>query len=96
MSNKTSFIKQHKHILSSPPNSKAHSCNCRNKDNCPLAGSCLKTCIIYRAMLSSKMKHTYIMAHLMESSSIVTAITQIHFGIKIMKTKLNSENMFGS
>ena len=96
MSNKTSFIKQHKHILSSPPNSKEHSCNCRNKDNCPLAGSCLKTCIIYRAMLSSKMKHTYIMAHLMESSSIVTAITQIHFGIKIMKTKLNSENMFGS
>ena len=45
-----SFIKQHnRNISSSSPNSEEHSCNCRNKDNCPLAGSCLKTCIVYTA-----------------------------------------------
>ena len=50
MSNMSSFIKQHnRNILSSPPNSEKRSCNCRNKDNCPLADSCFKTCIIYRA-----------------------------------------------
>ena len=50
MSNMSSFIKQHnRNILFSPPNSEKRSCNCRNKDNCPLAGNCLKTCIIYRA-----------------------------------------------
>ena len=44
------FIKQHnRNILSSPPNSEIRSCNCRNKDNCPLAGNFLKTCIVYRA-----------------------------------------------
>ena len=50
MINMSSFIKQHNHnILSLSPNSKERSCNCRNKDNCPLANSCLKTCIVYRA-----------------------------------------------
>ena len=50
MSNMSSFIKQHnRNILSSPPNSEKRSCSCRNKDNCPVAGNCLKTCIVYRA-----------------------------------------------
>ena len=48
MSNTSSFIKQHNRIiLFSSPNSEERSCNCRNKDNCPLARSCLKTCIVY-------------------------------------------------
>ena len=97
MSNMSSFIKEHNHnILYSPPNNEERSCNCRNKDNCPLAGSCWKRALFTELMLSSKMKHTYIMAHLIESSSIGTTITQIHVGIKIMKTKLNSQNIFGS
>ena len=50
MSNMPGFIKQYdRNTLSSPPNSEERSRNCRNKDNCPLAGSCLKTCILYRA-----------------------------------------------
>ena len=55
-----------------------------------------KRTLFRELMLSSKMKHTYIMTYLMESSSIGITITQIWFGIKIMKTKLNSQNMFGS
>ena len=47
MRNMSSFMKQHNHnILSSPPNNEERSCNCKNKDNCPLAGSCLKSCIV--------------------------------------------------
>ena len=50
MSNGSSFIKQHKrNISSSLPNSKERSCKFRNKDNCPIAGSCLITYIVYRA-----------------------------------------------
>ena len=50
MSNMSSFIKEHdRNILSSPPNREKRSCNCRNKYNCPLGGSCLKTCIVYSA-----------------------------------------------
>ena len=50
MSNMSSFIKEHNsNILSSPTNTEERSCNCRNKENCPLDGSCLKTCIVYRA-----------------------------------------------
>ena len=46
----SSFIKEHnRNVLSSSPNSEKHSYNCRNKGNCPLASSCLKTCIVYRA-----------------------------------------------
>ena len=50
MSNMSNFIKQrNSNILSSPTKTEERSCNCRNKDNCPLDGSCLKTCIVYRA-----------------------------------------------
>ena len=60
MSNMSSFIKQHNNILSLSPNSEECSCNCRNKDNCPLAGSCLKTYIVYRANVIKQNKtHIY-------------------------------------
>ena len=50
MSNMSNIIKQHNsNILSSPTKTEERSCNCRNKDNFPLDGSCLKTCIVYRA-----------------------------------------------
>ena len=58
----SSFIKQHTHfILSLPP----------NNNNCSLAGSCMKTCIVYRADVINQ-NETHIMVHLIESSSIGT------------------------
>ena len=89
MGNMSSFTKQNNcSILSSSPNSDRRSCNFRNKDNCPLA--------ITELMLSNKMKHMNIMEHLKECSSIDTPVTHIHFRIKIIKTKLNSQNIFDS
>ena len=55
-----------------------------------------KRALFTELILLRKVKHTYIMAHLMENSSIGTTITQIRLGITVMKTKLNSQNIFGS
>ena len=57
----SSFIKQlNCNFLSSSPNSEGRSCNCRNKGNCTLAGSCLKTCIVYRAdVIKQNETHIY-------------------------------------
>ena len=53
MSNMSSFIKQHDHnILSSPPKTEERSCNCRNKDNCPLAGRPWKHVLFTELILS--------------------------------------------
>ena len=50
MNNMSNFIKQHNsNILLSPTKTEERACNCRNKDHCPVNGSCLKTCIVYRA-----------------------------------------------
>ena len=47
-------------FLSSSPNCEERSCCCRNKDNCPLAGSCLKTCLVYRAdVIKQNETHVY-------------------------------------
>ena len=61
MSNMSSFIKQHnQNILSLSPNSDKRSCHCRNKDNCLIAGSCLKACILYRAdVIKQNETHVY-------------------------------------
>ena len=57
----SSSINQHKrNILSSQPNSAERSCSCINKDNCPLADSCLKTCIVYRVdVIKQNETHVY-------------------------------------
>ena len=95
MSNMSSFIKQHNHIiLSLPPNSEERLCNCKNNNNCSLAGSCLKTCIVYRADVI-KQNETHYGASDREFKYWYSN-TQIRLGIKIMKTKLNSRNIFGS
>ena len=57
----SSFIKQRNFkILSSPTKTEERSCNCRNKGNCPLDGSCLKACIVYRAdVIKHNVTHIY-------------------------------------
>ena len=64
MNNMSSFIKQHnRNILFSSPNSKERSYNCTNKDKCPLASSCLITCIVYRVDVI-KQNETHIYYHI--------------------------------
>ena len=49
-----SIIKQHNaKKLNSGSKDNERSCNCRNKQDCPLGGKCLSTCIIYKAEVAT-------------------------------------------
>ena len=49
MKNMSSVIQQHNYKVLSTRKNVDRLCNCRNKDNCPIDGKCLQTCIVYRA-----------------------------------------------
>ena len=53
--NMENVIKRHNaKILNSSDSEKTRTCNCPVKQNCPLQGSCLKKCIIYKATVTSE------------------------------------------
>ena len=47
----SNVIKQHNATVLSTSTTPKRLCNCRNKDTCPLDGSCLKQCFIYKAKI---------------------------------------------
>ena len=49
MSSMSRVIKEHNYKVLSTTKSVDRLCNCRNKDNCPLGGKCLQTCIVSKA-----------------------------------------------
>ena len=53
MSSMSSVIKQHNCKKLSTTENIDWLCNCRNKENCPLDGKCLQTCIVYKAMVGA-------------------------------------------
>ena len=59
MPNMASIIKSHNAKLMKPtsgnpiPHTSEATCNCRNKDHCPLNGNCTKSCIVYQATVTS-------------------------------------------
>ena len=55
MDNVAGIISKHnKRVLSPPNENDAPSCNCRNKDTCPLNGQCRESAIIYKADVKSE------------------------------------------
>ena len=60
MSSMSSVIKQHNYRVLSTTENVDRLCNCRNKENCPLDGKCLQTCIVYKAdVITNKDSHIY-------------------------------------
>ena len=57
MPNMAAIIKLHNSNVTNPPKTDetklAKNCNCRNKSNCPVNGNCVKSCIVYKATISS-------------------------------------------
>ena len=50
----SSIIKQHNtKILSNSNNIQNRLCNCRNRNDCPLNGNCLKKCFVYKAEVTT-------------------------------------------
>ena len=53
-------IKQHIYKVLSTTEHVDRLCNCKNKENCPLDGKCLQTCIVYKAdVITNKDSHIY-------------------------------------
>ena len=58
MPNMVSIIKRHNAKLTRPasgnfiPDTSEATCNCRNKNHCPLNGNCTKSCIVYQATIT--------------------------------------------
>ena len=60
MSSMSSAIKQHNYKVLSTTKNVDRLCNCRNKENYPLDGKCLQTCIVYKAdVITNKDSHIY-------------------------------------
>ena len=60
MSSMSSAIKQHNYKVLSTTKNVDRLCNCRNKENYPLDGKCLQTCIVYKAdVIANKGSHIY-------------------------------------
>ena len=53
MKNMSSIIKQHNVKILSAESNEKRSCNCRNKECCPLEGYCLRECMVYEAKVSA-------------------------------------------
>ena len=52
--NMENIIKKHNaRVINSEKRTEGRSCNCTNKSNCPLDGECCKSCIIYKAEVTS-------------------------------------------
>ena len=60
MNSMSSVIKQHNYKILSTTENVDRLCNCRNKENCPLDGKFLQTCIVYKAdVIRNKESHIY-------------------------------------
>ena len=60
MSSMPSVIKQHNYRVLSTTENVDRLCNCINKENCPLDGKCLQSCIVYKAdVITNKDSHIY-------------------------------------
>ena len=58
MKNISNITKQHNATALSTSTTPKRLCNCRNKDTCPLDGSCLKQCFIYKAEIHVENDYT--------------------------------------
>ena len=87
-----SVIKQHNYKVLSATKNLDQLCNCRNKDNCPLDGKCLRICIFYKADgIKSKDSHIYYGANDGEFKSQYNN-KPIHFAIDITNKTQNFQS----
>ena len=81
----SSVIKQHNVKILSEKSCEKSSCNCRNKECCPLEGYCLEKCMVYEAKVSTKNKFKLYYGACEGEINLVFTATQNHFEIEIIK-----------
>ena len=90
MSSMSSVIKEHNYKVLATAENVDRLCNCRKKENCPLDGKCLQTCLVYKADVIS----TIVLV--IENLNLGIITTQIHFAIGITSKTQNFLNTFGN
>ena len=94
MKNISSIIKQHNvNILSAESNEKS-SCNCRNKECCPLQGHSLRKCMGYEAQVSTQDNFKLYYGTCEGEFNLGFMTTRNHFEIEVMKR--NFQSTFGN
>ena len=90
MKNMSSIIKQHNVKILSAESNEKRSCNCRNKECCPLEGYCLRECMVYEARFRQTIILNYIMVLAKQNLNLVFITTRNHFEIEVMKRSFQS------
>ena len=73
-------------------------CNCRDKASCPMDGNCLQKCFVYQVQVDSANSRKYYLGTAEDEFKTRYTYTTIlcNSEIKVMKRKLNFQNMFGN
>ena len=85
MKNMSSLIKQHHVKALSADSKEKRSCNCRNKECCPLEGYYFKECMVDETKVLN-----YIMVHAKDSLNLVSINAQNYFETEEMKRSFQS------
>ena len=102
MPNTASIIKNHNAKLMKPASGNSikqtseATCNCRNKDHCPLNGNCTKSCIVYQATTTSESNQTCISDPAQQPSKQDSTTIPLHSDTAAKQQIRNSQNMSGS
>ena len=85
MKNMSSIIKQHNVKTLSTDSNEKRSCNCRNKECCPLEGYYFKECMVDETKVLN-----YIMVHAKDSLNLVFITARNYFETEKMKRSFQS------
>ena len=97
--NMSSIIKSHnaKILANSGTRAESKSCNCRNKDLCPLDGACLVNNIVYKATVTTHpAKQRFILAWQSTASKLDTTTTSSLSSIVSIPTTLSYQSTSGT
>ena len=87
-------------LITKDRNPDVGSCNCRNKEECPLGGRCNSRNVVYQAYISpmdsKRMGRESIWESLREIGNKDGTTTNLHFPTQNLYTRLLYQNIFGA
>ena len=97
LKNMSSIIKQHNtKILSNSNNIQNRLCNCRNRNDCPLNGNCLKKCFVYKAEVTTDQSFKIYFLQVRVNLNRVTTTAHYHSVTSITPMTPNCQIIYGS
>ena len=93
MQNMGNIITKHNKLLFQSFEQPTWMCNCRDKASCPMGGNCLQQCYVYQTV---QIWESTTLGRLRTNLKPGITIIPSHSKTKVMKRKLNFQNMFGN